>query len=297
VLAEVDTISTDTEGIEDMERRRLQPSLPEPPGLEHRIAACLQDGDIAADKLGELIAEARSAITAASIAAEAARARAYDPAIVDRRARRDMEQADHLARRLRLALPQLQTKQQKLREVEEYREWLAEFDAVKHKHTAAANKLRDIYQQFESALVAALTTARQVDAEVGKVMRDKPRDNPFCNNDCKNLLAVECAARHLGSIHPDYSLLHMKIPAFAEPNKLSWPPVQTPLGVQVAASMAVPRGPALDWQSELVARDRARHAEAQRVAAYYSNQAREKEERDAAQANAERQRLRNGGSP
>jgi hypothetical protein len=61
--------------------------------------------------------------------------------------------------------------------------------------------------------------------------------------------------------------------------------------------MAVPRGPSADWQRDIAERDRARHAEAQRVAAYYSNRAREKEERDAAQARAERQRMRNGGSP
>ena len=36
----------------------------------------------------------------------------------------DMEQADHLARRLRLALPQLQSKQQKLHDAAEYRQWV-----------------------------------------------------------------------------------------------------------------------------------------------------------------------------
>ena len=55
-----------------------------------------------------------------------------------RRARRDMEQADHLAKRLRLALPQLQSKLQKLHNAAEYREWVTEFDAVKHKHAAGS---------------------------------------------------------------------------------------------------------------------------------------------------------------
>ena len=90
--------------IDDMAaRRRFE--LPTPaPGLEQRIADALA-GDIAADQLAELIADTRTAITQASAAAEAARARAYDPAIVDPTARRSMEAADHLARRLRLALP------------------------------------------------------------------------------------------------------------------------------------------------------------------------------------------------
>jgi hypothetical protein len=288
-------VSTDAEGIDDMtERRRLQPP-PQSPGLEHSIAACLQGGDISADKLGELISETREAVAAASAAAEIARSRAFDPAVIDPRAARDMARSDHVAKRLRLALPQLQNKLQKLHDAAEYQQWVTEFDRIRLKHAAASRTLREAYQEFESKLVAALTEARKVDAEVGKVLRDKPRDNPFCNNDGKQLLAVECAARHLGSIDQAHSLMHMKIPVFAEPNKLAWPPPQIPLGVQVAASMAPPRGPALDWQSELVARDRQRHAEAQRVANYYANQAREKEERDNAAARAARQR--NGSAP
>jgi hypothetical protein len=280
------------EGI-DMERRRL--TQPPPDGLEHRIASALNGSGLASEPLAELIAETREAVATASVAAEQARARAYDPAVIDRRAHRDMERADHVARRLRLALPQLQNKLQKLHDAAEYREWSVQFDAVKHKHTAAANKLRKVYQEFESKLVAALTTTHQVDVEVDKILRDKPRDNPFCNNDGKQLLAVESCARHLGSIHPDYSLMHMKIPVFAEPNKLAWPPPSIPIGVQVAASMAVPRGPSPDWQRDIAERDRARRAEAQRVAEYHNRMAKQREEQENAATRAARQR--NGGSP
>ena len=193
-------ISTDAEGI-DMQRRRLQPP-PEPPGLEHRIANALQGNDIGADQVGELIAETREAVAAASVAAEQARARAYDPAVIDPRAHRDMERADHLARRLRLALPQLQSKLQKLHNAEEYRQWATDFDLVKLKHAQASRILREVYQEFESKLVAALTTAHQVDAEVRTVLDQKPTELPQSNGDGKWLLSVECAARHLGSIRP-----------------------------------------------------------------------------------------------
>jgi hypothetical protein len=109
------------------------------------------------------------------------------------------------------------------------------------------------------------------------------------------VLAVESCARHLGSIHPDYSLMHMKIPVFAEPNKLAWPPPSIPIGVQVAASMAVPRGPSPDWQRDIAERDRARRAEAQRVAEYHNRMAKQREEQENAATRAARQR--NGGSP
>ena len=215
MLAEVDTISTDAEGIDDMQRRRLQPP---PDGLEPRIADALNGHDIGADALAELIAGTRTAITAASAAAEAARARAYDPAIVDPSARRRMEQADHLARRLRLAMPQLQSKQQKLHDAEEYRQWVTEFDAVKHKHTAASTRLRQVYTEFEQKFVSVLAEAHQVDAEVGKIMADKPWDNPFCNGDRKTLPSVECAARGVDGVADGFSLMTMRLPAFNAPN-------------------------------------------------------------------------------
>jgi hypothetical protein len=287
------TISTDAEGIEDMHRRRYQPPT-QPLALEQRIADALA-GDIAADQLTELIAATREAVAAASAAAEQARARAYDPAIVDPTARRSMEAADHLSRRLRLALPRLESCHIRQRNAQEYASWATQFDAVKQKHAQASRILREVYTNLEHQLVSALRTARQVDAEVYKILDAKPVDLPQANGDGRRLPTVECAARHLDAVDQAHSLMNMKIPAFADASRFSWPPPQTPIGVQVAASMAAPRGPSPDWQRDLAERDRARRAESQRVANYYANQAREKEERDNAAARAARQR--NGGTP
>ena len=265
--------------------------------LEQKIASALVDRAVTSDMLGKLITETEQAITAADVTSETERKRALDPALSPDpiKARQSMEEAAFAAERLRNLLPRLQAKQHKLSDAEEYRTWALTFEAVKPKHAAAAAKLRDVYQQSAGQLLEALVAAQQVDVEVQAVANAKPWDNPHCNGDGKNLPTVECTARGLTSVAADSSLMTMKIPVFSEPNKLAWPPPQTPIGVAVAASMAVPRGPSADWHRDLAERDAARHAEAQRVANFYAKVAQQKEERDNAAARAAR--LRNGGLP
>ena len=70
-----------------------------------------------------------------------------------------------------------------------------------------------------------------------------------------------------------------------------WPPPAPPvLPEQV---MPILPHPGRNWWQANEQRDRQRHAEAQRVASYYAQQAKEREHRDNAQARA----ARNGGAP
>jgi hypothetical protein len=286
-------ISTDAGRIDDMAaRRRLQPP---PDGLEHRIASALNGSGLASVQLGELIAEVRTAVTAANAAAETAKARYLDPAIIDPDARRVMEDADHLSRRLRLALPRLETCHIRRVNSETYNAWAQQFDVVKQKHAQASRILREVYTNLEHQLVSALRTARQVDAEVYKILDAKPADLPQANGDGRRLLSVECAARHLDGVDAVHSLMNVKIPTFAEPNKFSWPPPSIPIGVQVAASLLGPRGPSPDWQRDLAQRDAERRRDAQRMAEYHNRMAREREDKENAAARAARQR--NGSAP
>jgi hypothetical protein len=140
-----------------------------------------------------------------------------------------------------------------------------------------------------------LRTARQVDAEVYKILDAKPVDLPQANGDGRRLLSVECAARHLDGVDAVHSLMNVKIPTFAEPNKFSWPPPSIPIGVQVAASLLGPRGPSPDWQRDLAQRDAERRRDAQRMAEYHNRMAREREDKENAAARAARQR--NGSAP
>ena len=145
-------------------------------------------------------------------------------------------------------------------------------------------------------LVPALTTAHQVDAEVRKVLDNKPWDNPCCNNDGKRLLAVECAARHLGSIHPDYSIMTMKTPDVRRTKQAGLAATQRPARrrrLPPAWRCRVVR--ALIGSATLPSVTVERHAESQRVANYYAQQTKQREENGSCRGASAAQR--NGGAP
>ena len=139
----------------------------------------------------------------------------------------------------------------------------------------ATEKLRAIYTEFQDKLVKALTEAKQVDAEVRRVANAKPHHLPQANGDGRNLPSVECAARGITGLSPDFSLMTMKLPAFDAPNQLAWPPYEVPLAVQVAASMVPiatdPRQYTGDWWK----------VQQERAQAIREQQQREQQERQA----------------
>jgi hypothetical protein len=103
----------------------------------------------------------------------------------------------------------------------------------------------------------------------------KPHHLPQANGDGRNLPSVECAARGIKGVSPDFSLMTMKLPAFNAPNELAWPPHETPLAVQVAASMVPvatdPRQYTGDWWK--VQQERARAMREQQLREQQQRQA------------------------
>jgi hypothetical protein len=79
----------------------------------------------------------------------------------------------------------------------------------------------------------------------------------------------------------------MKLPAWAGNIVAAWPPWR-PLGAAVATGYALPAPPCTPEQ--IAARDAARQEEAERVRAFYERQERAREEREAAEAHAARER-------
>jgi hypothetical protein len=79
----------------------------------------------------------------------------------------------------------------------------------------------------------------------------------------------------------------MRLPAWAGSNVTVWPPWR-PLGAAVATGYVLPEPPCTPEQ--LAARDAERIAEAERVRAFYERQERAREEREAAEARAARDR-------
>ena len=255
--------------------------------LEQQIASALSS-DTTSDVIALLITEVETAIVAADKAAESERETALDPiASPDAaKARAVMEDAAFVRDRLRTVLPRLQSRLQQVHLHERYSQWLAEFERVKPRHDAAVARLMTVYLEVENKLVDALNEAQEVDAEVKRLSSMKPYDAPEANGDGRNLLTVEMAARGITEIglYGHSIMKDLKLPDFAEPTKLAWPPPTPSLAAQVVASMIHRPHPGANWSEAIAERNLARREDHARVIAHYDAMARQREEREAAEA-------------
>jgi hypothetical protein len=206
--------------------------------LEHRIAEALTDKNISSLDVATLLAETKEASITADNDAKIIKAMALDPLEVPNpvKARSMVENAEFMCARLRTLIPRLQTKYDKVHRAERYAKWCSEYDRVKIKRDAAAEKLRRLYPEMAAQLVALLTDIEDVDCEVRLV---ETAQMPFLSDgypyDAKHppLKSVELTARgldHWGNY--DLKIMtDLQVPNWNEPKKLSFP---------------VPR-PAVDW--------------------------------------------------
>jgi hypothetical protein len=239
--------------------------------LEKRVADALANDAVTSTELAALISELEAAIATADAGAEAARAKSLDPlASPDAKAAREASEAAEFARdRLRSLLPRLNHRYQQVANQEQYDRWAAEFDRLLPRYDAAVAELKTVCQEFEQKIIAALLEAQAVDAEARQLATSKPYDLPQANGDGRYLPEVELAARGLAGVAPGCSLVRdIKLPAFAESNRLAWPLPQPSMAVEVAKQVAViTRHPGADWHKALEARNRAAAEESRERAA------------------------------
>jgi hypothetical protein len=76
----------------------------------------------------------------------------------------------------------------------------------------------------------------------------------------------------------------LTLPDFGEPTKLAWPPPTPSLAAQVATSMVHRPNPGANWWQEREERARAVREEHERAIEHYASMARQREEREAAEA-------------
>jgi hypothetical protein len=224
--------------------------------LEQRIAAALADNEITSYRIADLLAETEQASIDADAAAVAARELALDPiASPDaNKARAAIEDSNFMCARLRTVLPRLQKKYDKVARAERYAKWCSEYDRVKIKRDAAAEKLRQLYPQMTAKLVELLLEIEDVDREVRQV------DNaqmPFLTDEFHayderyvSLQSVELVARgihHFGNY--DLKILtDLKMPNFTEPAKMIWPVPQPPIDWSLVVPASRPR--TANWAAE-----------------------------------------------
>jgi hypothetical protein len=199
-----------------------------------------------------------------------------------------LKAAEFACERLQALLPRLKQRYQQVANQECYDRWATEFDQVLPRYDAAVEQFKAVYEEFEAKIIAALVEATAVDAEVQRIAACKPYDLPQTNGDGRNLPKVEFAARGITGVglYGHSILRDMKLPAFADPNRLAWPPPQPNMAVEMAKQVeAITRHPGANWWKEAEARDRAAAEESRERAA---RQAAEREQRFKEQQERER---------
>jgi hypothetical protein len=257
--------------------------------LEKKITDALVNETVTSANLAALISELEVGIAEANENAELERAKALDPLVSpDAKAAHEASQAAKFdCERLQALLPRVKQRHQQVANQECYDRWASGFDDLLPRFNTAATNLKSVYEECQSKLLAALTEAVAVDAEVDRLARSKPYNLPQANGDRRNLPAVELAARGLVGVAPGCSLVKdVKLPAFAEPNRLAWPPPQPSLAAEVATQIAaiIPH-PGANWWKVNEERNRAAAEESREHAA---RQAAEREQRFKEQQKHER---------
>jgi hypothetical protein len=155
-----------------------------------------------------------------------------------------VEDAAFAADRLRTLLPRLKKHLFHIQYVEVHDRWLETYEAVKAKHDAAVEELRQVYPETAAKLVDLLARIRAIDAEARHVNERKPINTQGEPYDGRTWLPpVEVAARGLsgGTIGGQWDTRlsldrHLVLPDFTDPTgtKKAWPPHEVPLGALLA---------------------------------------------------------------
>lgn len=242
------------------------------PTLEARIAVALSDNTPQARTLANLIAETETAIVEAEAQSATQQQRALDPILSPDpiKARELLEFAAFAAKRLRTVLPRLVGLHATIIAKERAQRWTAAADAIQTRRDALVQDFAETYPALVSQLVDLFERTRAMDAEVERINGSAP------NSESRRIAGI--AATH---ILANTKLLDLT-------NKQLWPPPTPPILPHEV--MPIPSHPGADWWRANQERDAERHRASQRVADFYANQARQREEREAAEAKAARLR-------
>ena len=249
--------------------------------LEQRIGAALDNDSITSKAIADLYAECEHAIAYTETSVTDANHRALDPTVEDAEAaRQQRDDCGFRLERLKAALAPLQAHYSKVRLAERKAAWRTDYADVKRKRDATADKMKAIYTELSEKLIAVLEEAKQVDEEVARINSTAP------NGEHDRLIDCECKARCVNAVGPNTVLSLMtdlKLPRFTAPG-WAWPPPTPPILPEMVVPAKLMTHPGDNWAAHQQQAKAHAESEAKRVANYYRNQTREREERDNAAA-------------
>jgi hypothetical protein len=193
-----------------------------------------------------------------------------------RPAREAQEAAELTHDRLHAVLPRLGGQYRNTKRAEEIQRWRADRDQVETAVNELASEMRDTYPELTKRLADLFQRMAQLDEEVQRVNAAAPPGG------YPHLLGAELAARGLDNFSAASPSITKELKL---PQQMLWPPPTTPFAILAARAMPVPafRGGQGDWWKYSGDRAEAQRADQERVAAYYAEQTRKQEEREAAE--------------
>ena len=244
------------------------------PTLEQRISDTLQpDVVITSADIAALIEEAEVFIAKAEKEATVDRTLALDP----KAARQAIADAAFGADRLRMLLSKLQVHYREVRDQEQAKTWLAEYDVMKRERDALAEEVREVFPEAENKIVDLFVRITENNKALSALHQARPAGV------MEHLVSAELHARGLDRFTRDTPSLLTSVVLFDfHSGRQIWPPRRPPMAAAFAA--AVPaydnRRFSADWAQDNDRRAAAQRAEQQRVADFYSRTTREQEERE-----------------
>jgi hypothetical protein len=205
----------------------------------------------------------------------------------DARGAREAQQvAESIRDRLCFALPRLKARYQKIAAQENLAQLQAEFAAVEAARDALARELGELYPEVVAKLVDLFSRIAVNDAEISNLHRQRPAGVSL------HLRTPELEARDVDGFTRDRPSIAatLRLPDFEHSDRMVWPPPSTLLAVLASQGMAAPPHAGGDWWRGREERAAAQRGEQARVAAYYEDMERQREEREAAEAQARRSR-------
>jgi hypothetical protein len=155
--------------------------------------------------------------------------------------------------------------------------WRANYEALKPERDALAAELSELYPMFTTKIADLFVRIAVNDEKLSRLHQARPAGVSL------HLLGAELVARNLSSFSSaDPSLAkELKIPNFERSNRMTYPLHRPPDWLNV---MPVAYHPGADWAAHQSERAEAIRREHERTIAYYEAVARQREEREAAEA-------------
>jgi len=245
--------------------------------LEERIAAALTC-DHSSAELAALVCETEAAIDAAAQNATLERKKALDPiASPDPKiARASMEDAQFLVGRLKNSLPKLERKYYKKSEAEKSAQWCADYQVVESERDKLAEELKR-YPALAAQLADLMRRLAAFDGKLSDLHSRRPASVKM------QIRSPELVARDLANFNREQPPLHkhLQLPEFRQSDRLIFPPPRR-LDMSMFAPVPDDRHSA-NWAEAYEKRAAEMQTEQERVAAFYDNQARVREQREKAE--------------